>query len=422
MNAATSQPSKLAIVVKGWPRLSETFIAQELVALEERGIGFEVWSLRHPTDTKRHALHHALHAKVNYLPEYLYREPLRVLAAIRHAMRRKNFFAAAKSWLRDLLRDPTPNRVRRFGQALVLAHEAPAEIEFLYAHFLHTPSSVARYASMLLGIEWGFSAHAIDIWTTPDWEKREKLADARFGVACTALGAAHLRDLSPDPSKPDLVYHGLDLARFPEPPPARPRRDGLSEPVELVSVGRLVEKKGYDTLLDALADLPPSLNWRFTHIGGGELSRRLSEQANRLQIADRITWRGACDQNEVIAALRAADIFVLASRTAKNGDRDGLPNVLMEAASQELPILVANTSAIPEFIENGRQGVLVDQGAGELTQALARMIGDPDARVAMAKAARARLVAEFDMDRGIERLADRLRTALKLGPNLPWAA
>ena len=412
MNDGLSSPKKLGIVLKGWPRLSETFIAQEFVALEQRGIDFEIWSLRRPTDKKRHALHDALRAKVNYLPEYLYQEPLRILKATLHAIGLPNFGKTVKLWLRDLRRDPTPNRIRRFGQAMVLAREAPAELTFLYAHFLHTPSSVTRYASLLRGLNWGFSAHAKDIWTSPEWEKREKLADAEFGATCTALGAAHLRALSTDPARLDLVYHGLDLARFPEPPPLRPRRDGTGETVNLVSVGRLVEKKGYDLLLAALAALPPSLNWRFTHIGGGELLSSLSAQARKLAIADRIEWRGACDQSEVISALRAADIFVLPSRIAKDGDRDGLPNVLMEAASQDLPIVATDVSAIPEFIENGKHGVLAEPDAGKLSQALARTIGDPEGRAAMAKTARARLVADFGMDRGIDRLASRLRAAL----------
>jgi glycosyltransferase involved in cell wall biosynthesis len=412
MNDGLSSPKKLAIVLKGWPRLSETFIAQEFVALEQRGIGFEIWSLRRPTDKKRHDIHDALRAKINYLPEYLYQEPLRVVKATMHAIGLRNFGKTAKTWLQDLWRDPTPNRIRRFGQAMVLAREAPPELAFLYAHFLHTPSSVTRYASLLRGINWGFSAHAKDIWTSPDWEKREKLAEAEFGATCTALGAAHLRDLSPDPMRLDLVYHGLDLGRFPEPPPLRPGRDGSGEAVDLVSVGRLVEKKGYDLLLAALAALPPSLNWRLTHIGGGELSLPLSAQAQNLGIADRIKWRGACDQSEVIAALRAADIFVLPSRIATDGDRDGLPNVLMEAASQELPIVATDVSAIPEFIENGKHGVLAEPDAGKLSDALASAIGDPEGRAAMAKAARARLVADFGMDRGIDRLAARLRAAL----------
>lgn len=412
MKGSSSSPRKLAIVVKGWPRLSETFIAQELVALEERGIAFEVWSMRRPTDEKRHDLHHSLSAKVNYLPEYLYEEPLRVIRALRHAMRMSTFRPVARMWLRDLARDPTPNRVRRFGQAMVLVREAPGDLQFLYAHFLHTPSSVTRYASHLLGIGWGFSAHAKDIWTTPEWEKREKLADASFAITCTEFGAEHLRSLSCGQPRLDLVYHGLDLARFPEPPPPRPPRDGSGEAVQLVSVGRLVEKKGYDLLLDALAALPKSLNWRLIHIGGGDLRRSLSARAKKLGIADRIEWRGACNQDEVVAALRAGDIFVLASRIAKNGDRDGLPNVLMEAASQELPIVASNVCAIPEFVEDGTHGVLVEQEPGAMAQALTDIIADPQRRTEMGRAARARLVADFNMACGIDRLAIRLSAAL----------
>jgi glycosyltransferase involved in cell wall biosynthesis len=412
MSERALSPGRLAVVLKGWPRLSETFIAQELVALEARGLSFEVWSMRHPTDTKRHALHGALKAKVRYLPEYLYQEPLRVLKGLAHSAQQPRFRKALGLWFRHLLRDPTPNRVRRFGQAAVLAREASPDLQFIYAHFLHTPSSVALYASIMRGVSWGFSAHAKDIWTTPDWEKREKLARATFGVTCTGLGARHLRDLSVDPGRLDLVYHGLDLSRFPAPPPPRPPRDGSGEPVTIISVGRLVEKKGYDLLLEALAKLPAALNWRFIHIGGGDLSQTLKARSHKLGLAERIEWRGSRDQSEVIAALRVADIFVLPSRIAGDGDRDGLPNVLMEAASQELPILSTSVSSIPEFIEDGRNGILVPPDADVLASALARMIADPGGRATMATAAHKRLVEKFGMDAGIDILAARLRNAL----------
>ena len=403
---------RVAVVLKGWPRLSETFIAQELVALEARGFYFEVWSMRRPTDAKRHPLHDALKAKVRYLPEYLYEEPLRVLKAVLNAPRLPGFGRALRIWLGDLRRDFTPNRGRRFGQALVLAREAPGDLKFLYAHFLHTPSSVAYYASLMRGIGWGFSAHAKDIWTSPDWEKREKLCAAAFGVTCTALGASHLRGLSPKPDRLDLVYHGLDLSRFPPPPPQRPARDGSGEPVVIVSVGRLVEKKGYDLLLAALAKLPKHLHWRFVHIGGGDLKLVLGGKTDELGLRDRVQWRGASDQAEVVSALRSADLFVLPSRIAEDGDRDGLPNVLMEAASQELPILSTNVSSIPEFIENGRDGLLVEPTVDGLAGGLAAMIADPVGRARMGKAARDRLVESFGMDAGIDRLAARLQTAL----------
>ena len=114
----------------------------------------------------------------------------------------------------------------------------------------------------------------------------------------------------------------------------------------------------------------------------------------------------------LLAALREADIFVLPSRIASDGDRDGLPNVLMEAASQELPILSTSVSSIPEFIENGKQGVLVEPDAGELASALAKMIADPEDRAAFGVAARQRLVKHFGMDAGIDTLVARLRNAL----------
>jgi glycosyltransferase involved in cell wall biosynthesis len=408
-----AQPSaRLAVVVKGWPRLSETFIAQELAELERRGLAFELWSMRHPTDAKRHPLHDSLRARVRYLPEYLHQEPLRVLRALFHAPRLPGFGKALAIWLRDLRRDFTPNRARRFGQALVLAREAPADLHLIYAHFLHTPSSVASYAAEMRGIAFAFSAHAKDIWTTPDWEKREKLARAAFGTTCTASGAAHLRALSPTPDRMDLAYHGLDLSRFPAPPAPRPPRDGTGEPVTLLSVGRLVEKKGFDLLLEALARLPQGIDWRFAHVGGGELSTPLKALAQKLGIAGRIAWRGACNQTEVIEALRAADIFVLPSRIAADGDRDGLPNVLMEAASQELPILSTRVSAIPEFIADGRDGLLVEPEASALAEGLARMIRNPGWRADLASSARRRLLAEFGMEAGIERLHARLAAAL----------
>jgi len=323
-----------------------------------------------------------------------------------HAARLPGFRAAFRFWRRDFSRDLTPNRVRRFGQAAVLARELPAETEFLYVHFLHTPGSVARYAAMMRGLKWGFSAHAKDIWTLPDWEMGEKLADCEFGVTCTAANAAHLRTHAPCPERIDLVYHGLDLRRFPEPPPGR---DGESRPVALLSVGRLVEKKGYDDLLEALALLPPDIDWRFRHIGGGELKSTFARRAAMLGIAGRIEWLGKRDQRDVIEEMRAADIFVLPSKIAEDGDRDGLPNVLMEAASQDLPILSTRISAIPEFISDGFEGALVESGDPAVFAArLTALIRDPDGRAEMAKAARARLVAEFGMKGGIDTLETRL--------------
>ncbi|MCX7567296.1 glycosyltransferase family 4 protein [Sulfitobacter sp. F26169L] len=405
----------LAIVVKGWPRLSETFIAQELVALEQSGIAFDVWSLRHPTDVKTHPLHDRLQARVRYLPEYLHQEPRRVHEAMGAVTALAGFDAAADAYARDLARDDTANRRRRWGQACVLAHEADGNLEALYAHFLHTPSSVARYAAMLRGVPWSFSAHAKDIWTSPEWELREKLSadtyGAAFGATCTRFGAEHLQALADTPERVDLVYHGLDLARFPDPPARTPRR--ADDPLHMMSVGRLVEKKGFDTLIDALALLPTDLAWSWTHIGGGTLDAQLRERAQEAGVADRITWRGACDQPDVIVAMRQADLFVLPSRIAADGDRDGLPNVLMEAASQMLPILSTPVSAIPEFITHNTHGLLVRDTPQAFADAMQQVARDPALGPRLARAAHTRLHAEFTMAPGIAHLAKRLRGILK---------
>ncbi len=409
----TQDTPPLAVLVKGWPRLSETFIAQELVALERAGHRFDIWSLRHPTDTKRHPLHDQLQARVFYLPEYLHDDPARVWAAREVAQKLPGYARAYQIWRADLRRDPSQNRIRRFGQACVLAAELPGGGQGLYAHFLHTPSSVARYAAIMRDLPWSFAAHAKDIWTSPEWEKREKLAPAPegavFGATCTAYGAAHLRDLSHDRGSIDLIYHGLDLSRFPAPPDRALR--AADDPFRILSVGRLVEKKGFDTLVAALAQLPADLDWHWDHIGGGDLGAALAQQAQDLGIANHITWHGACNQPEVIAAMRRSDLFALPSRIASDGDRDGLPNVLMEAASQMLPILSTAVAAIPEFITSGTHGLLADDSPQALARAMTQMARDPAQTRQMAQAAYQRLTQEFGMDPGIARLSQRL-TAL----------
>ena len=158
MTALTTSIGPVAFVVKGYPRLSETFIAQEIVGLEQRGLKIRLFSLRHPTDPAIHPVHREIVAPVSYLPEYLHQEPLRVLRAWRKVRRLPGYAAARAAWLHDLRRDVGRNRLRRFGQALVLAAELPADIAWLHAHFLHTPASVTRYAALIRRLPWsGFA-------------------------------------------------------------------------------------------------------------------------------------------------------------------------------------------------------------------------------------------------------------------------
>lgn len=397
---------KVAFVLKGYPRLSETFIAQEIAALERLGLDILIVSLRRPTDARRHAVHDEIRARVLYLPEYLLLEPLRVLRAWL-LLRTKDSYKKTRSvWLNDLRRDPTPNRIRRFGQALVLAAELPREVTQLHAHFLHTPASVARYAAALRGLPWTGSAHAKDIWTTPEWEKREKLADCEWLVTCTAVNRDHLAALAPA-GRVELVYHGVDLARFP-PPTARLPGAG---PAVILSVCRLVEKKGMEVLLDALAQLPADLKWKLVHVGGGPLRRALEKRSVSLKIEKQIEWRGVQAQSELLGEYRKADLFVLASRIARDGDRDGVPNVLAEAQSQGLACIATRVSAIPELIDEAT-GVLVEpDDAAALSGAIAALLRDPARRGALGRAAQASIARQFRLEPNLDRLAAKFGVA-----------
>ena len=401
----------VTIIVKGYPRLSETFIAQEIHALESRGFNLNIASLRYPTDPASHPVHSEIRAPVLYLPEYLYQEPLRLIRAWWRCRRKQGYKSAWCAWLSDLRKDLTPNRVRRFGQALVLAMELPDDSRYLYAHFLHTPASVARYTSMITGIPWACSAHAKDIWTTPVLEKKQKLNDCEWLVSCTDANVQHLKSLSSDPGKVTLVYHGLDFGRFSEPPVSTGRGtagDDGSQPLCILSVGRAVEKKGFDDLLRALAGLPPEVDWRFVHIGGGPLIKKLKSRASHLGLSENTDWRGPQPLAGVLRAYRAADIFVLPCRIADDGDRDGLPNVLLEAQSQKVPCITTRVSGIPELVEDGVTGILVEQrDPAALTGAIERLAASSELRARLGQAGFERVRARFSLTGGIDGLTQR---------------
>lgn len=404
---------KLVVVLKGYPRLSETFIAQELLGLEQSGIELVIVSLRHPTDTSRHAVHDDIKATVNYLPEYLHQEPVRVLRALLLCLNKPGFAVAFRQFFRDLRQDLTRNRVRRFGQAVVLATEWPEAAIWLHAHFIHTPASVARYASCILDIPWTVSAHAKDIWTSPDWELAGKLSSARWAVTCTRVGHTHLQSLASDASRVHLSYHGLDLERFPRFERPYPVLDGRlqDKPVTILSVGRAVEKKGFDVLLRALAKLPVELNWRFVHIGGGAELASLKSLADTLNIDQRISWLGAINQSAVLVQYQAADIFALACRITSDGDRDGLPNVLVEAASQGLACISTNISGIPELFTDNVNGLLVEpENPDAMAEALRQLICMPDLRSRFGSAAQDQVRSAFDYHKSIEQLVGLFET------------
>lgn len=397
----------VTFVLKGYPRLSETFIAQEIRSLEELGLDIRIVSLRKPTDEYRHPVHDEIKAPVNYLPEFPMQEEDRVQRAWQYCLQQPGYQLAWETWRADYARDPSQTRMRNFLQAMVLAHETGPDVGRFHAHFMHFPGSVARYAAMICDLPWSCSAHARDIWTSPDWEKVEKLNDLDWLVTCTAYGHNYLASLADDPQKVTLVYHGLDFNRLPS-----VKKDTASirndQQVTILSVGRAVEKKGYDTLLHALSLVPAELKWRFVHIGGGVLLPELKELASTLGISSRVEWLGAQPQDAVFDTYQSSDIFVLASRVAGDGDMDGLPNVMMEAQSQGLACVSTNVSAIPELVIDGETGFLVPPDNPDLlADAIAKLVADPDLRGQIAAAGSERVRSSFSHHAGLMQLAEK---------------
>ncbi len=364
-------------------------------------------ALRRPSEALRHPVHDEIKAPVLYLPEYLHEEPRRVILALLKAVKRPGLLSTIGAFLSDFWREPSRNRVRRLGQALVLAAEWPADASWLHAHFIHTPASVTAYASMITGVPWTCSAHAKDIWTTPEHELVSKLSMARWVVTCTRAGYEHLSQLAGSEGHVHLSYHGLDLDRFAHFTGERPARNGNSpaDPIIILSVGRAVAKKGYEVLLNVLALIDRTLSIRFVHVGGGEQLEALKALSLRLGLGDRVEWRGALAQKDVLALYRTADIFALACRMAEDGDRDGLPNVLVEACSQQLVCVSTGISGVPELLIDGTNGLVVPPDDAEaFAAALTRLIRDPQLRRKLGTAAEQRVREHFDYRTSIGQL------------------
>ena len=411
-----SSKKRIAVVLKGYPRLSETFIAQEILELERAGFEISIISLRHPTDKHTHPVHSEIKAPKHYLPEYIYQELFRVWWAKINCTFKIGFWKTLPVFFKDFIRDPSANRIRRWGQAMVLAHEYAGNHDHIYAHFLHTPCSVARYAALISGKSFSISAHAKDIWTSPEWEMREKLEDCDWLVTCTEGGADYLKSLAPA-GRVHLVYHGLDLSRFPAPEstPSKNNAKTKAKSVNLVTVGRAVSKKGIDTLLNALAKLPDNLHWQWTHIGGGPLKGELEALAVNLGIAERCNFKGALPQSEVLETYRKSDLFILPSRIDETGDRDGLPNVIVEAQSQSMAVISTNISGIPELVQSGKNGLLIQPDKiDDLAVAIETLCKDVKLRNQMGKAGEEKVRSHFSHKQTIGDIISLLNKSLKV--------
>lgn len=418
MPRLTRAKPHLGMILKGYPRISESFISSEIVRLESMGVPIRIFSIRQPRENFSHRHVAEIRADVTYLPEYVLPHWRTLLHSngslwVRLGRHYPKCFARAvlRSWERRGLAT-----VRHFLQAghLTATRLLDSNVGHLHAHFCHTPTSVALFSSELTGLPFSFTAHAKDIYTSEPDQLARKIAAARFVVTCTRYNARYLADIARrgGASTPiHTIYHGIDLDFFSFGP-----SPSWGPPYRILSVGRLVPKKGYDDLVNALTILEGAgLDFEFVHIGSGELEESIRQSIRRAELDRRVRLLGTLSHDEVLAHYRKAHCLALACRVADNGDRDGIPNVLVEAMAVGVPVVSTRVSAIPELVEDGLTGTLVEPGQPvAMAGAIARVLSRPGPQVEMLRRARKKVESEFDQRRCVERLFELFSSALKV--------
>ncbi len=383
MNAAASSPT-LGYILKGYPRISETFISNEILLLERLGFRLQLFPMRHPREPFSHDSVKQIKARVNYLPtELLLDFPRLLVPNIFLAAKRPNQFRQGLA-LAGL-------RYKRNGNLATFKHLLQAgfltnchllrdySLTHLHGHFAHSPTSVTMFASLLSGRSFSFTAHAKDIYTSNPDQLREKIKLASFVVTCTNYNRHYLEQLAQGLDTPIYcIYHGIDLDLF------TPTTDHTesSPPYKLLSVARMTEKKGLPTVYKALRILKDK-GFQFSHtlIGDGDDRDKLLRFITALGLDDCCHWLGTRTHTEVLNQFEKSDLFVLGCEIAGNGDRDGIPNVLVESLAMEVPALSTTVSAIPEILVDQKTGVTVQSGDAKIMAgAIEKILVDKELR------------------------------------------
>jgi glycosyltransferase involved in cell wall biosynthesis len=405
--AMTGQAPVLVMVLKGYPRISETFISNEILLLEQLGWTVRIVSMRRPREDFSHASVERIRAEVCYLPERLLpRLPALLSANFRAALAAPRGYARAFSLMAaHMWRAPRLATLKHLLQAGFLVRQAlsPGEPAHLHAHFAHSPTSVAQYAGLIAGLPVSFTGHAKDVWTQAPGRLAEKIGRSAFVVTCTEANRRYLSGLASNGTPIFAVYHGIDLSLFAAPPARQPPKP----PYRLLTVARLTAKKGLDTVLDALALLAGlGLDFTYDLVGEGEERDALVAQAARLGLADRVCFHGALPHERVLERYRRADAFALGCRVLANGDRDGVPNVVVEAMAMGIPVAVTDVSALPELaVHEGTALTCPPDDPVALAGNLERLLADQPLRERLTAAARERVARDFDNAANIRRLA-----------------
>jgi glycosyltransferase involved in cell wall biosynthesis len=404
----------IAFVLKGYPRLSETFITNEILLLERLGCNIHIFALRNPGEKKIHENVHRIKAKVTYIPDYFWPNFfLFILSNIRlWRQNPRRYWPAFKYALLRSIRQKSSSTIKRFAQAsLMVQQELPGtNVKYFHAHFSHGPTTVAYFASLLTGASYSFSAHAKDIYLQDNEFLAKKIWGAKFAVTCTEYNRRHLAAIVGEDAPVYRVYHGIDLDLFN--PAKKIARNGAKP--EILSIGRFVPKKGFPVLITALGRVKEKgCEFHCNIVGGGELQNELEALARELGLQENISFHGKKSQTELLAFYQTADLFALACEVQEDGDRDGIPNVLVEAMAMKIPVVSTRISGIPELIIHNETGLLVEQKNPEaLAEAISSLLQNHELARQLTESGLRKVQEDFDNKRNVTRIAEFLNTAL----------
>lgn len=386
-------------VVRKFPVLSETFILNEILALEAMDLEVHVFPLAPTRDPRFHEGLGRLRATVHYVPG-----PSELRTLLRYAWRvaQRNPQRFRRRLLR-VLAAGRPSLLWRFLQASYVADRArKVRVRHLHAHFANRSATVAHQASKLLGIPFSFTAHAFDVYRRADLRViARKMADARFTATVSEFNVGYLQSfVNGHPVRIELVRNGVDLSRF-SPPPRVP--DG---PFTMLTVARLVEKKGVDVLIDACAHLRDrGAGFRCEIVGKGTLSAQLEKMVRDRRLDGQVRFLGALAQQEIVERYHGAHVLVLPCVVGENGDRDGLPVSIVEALACGVPVVSTPVTGIPEVVRDGVNGLLVPQrDAVALADAIQTLMTDRALLERLRAAARPSVCDSYDQRQTAARL------------------
>jgi glycosyltransferase involved in cell wall biosynthesis len=412
-NQGPTGPVEVGYVIKMFPRLSETFILNEVLELERQGLPLRIFSLKKPVDEVFHAHARLVRSPIHYLPERILHGPWKIARGQVHVWRRhrRPWRHTLRNALRRMRADGDSGNLMAFCQACCIVREL-GSIHHLHAHYANIPAKVALLIHRLTGVSYSITTHAKDIFQHEPFASpklRERMWRASFVVANSQFSAEHIRAGLNGEGEIHVVHNGLDLEAFPQ------RTTQPLQPL-ILTVGRLVEKKGFPDLL-AACDLLRRKGVKFLCeiIGTGLLSAQLKEKIRLLNLGERVKLVGPLPQELLRERYARAMVFALPCVRAHDGDRDILPNALKEAMAVGVPVVTTRLEGIDELIEDGVGGLIVAPGdVPALATKLEALLGDQALRQRLAAKARNVIERQFDRRTNFAQLKVLLEKAARL--------